>query len=85
MENLHLATRADLENHQRVTEGKPENLHPATKAEVENHRLETKADIETGLANLRADMLKAALGIVIANAAFVVANTGIVIAVVKFL
>lgn len=69
-----LATKADLENHQNATEAK-----------LENHRVATKGDIETGLANLKSDMLKVALGIVIANAAFVVANTGIVIALVKFL
>ena len=69
-----LATRADLENHQ-----------TATRAELKNHQLATEAALETGLANLKADMLKVALGVVIANAAFVVANAGLVIAVVKFL
>ncbi len=69
-----LATKADLENH-RV----------ATKADLENHRLATRADLKTGLADLKADMLKVAIGIVIANAAFVVANAGIIIAAVKFL
>ena len=91
-----LAARADLEKHQVATEATLENHRLAnrtdlekhqiaTEAALEKHRIETKADIDSGLANLRADMLRVALGIVIANAAFVVANTGIVIAVVKFL
>ena len=91
-----LATRADLDNHRNATSAELENHRNATSAELENHRLANKSDLETGLAglrtelkteisDLRADMLKVALGIVIANAAFVVANTGIVIAAVKFL
>ena len=59
------------------------NMHRAGTAHLD--RLATKADLKTGLAELKADMLKAALGIVIANAAFVVANAGIVIATLKFM
>ena len=59
------------------------NMHKAGTAHLD--QLATRADLETGLANLRSDMLKVALGIVVANAAFVVANTGVVIAAVKFL
>ena len=76
-----LATKADLENHGLATQAALESHRQTTESALENHRVATKADI----ADLRADMLKVALGIVIANAAFVVANTGLVIAVVKFL
>ena len=75
----------ELEKHWTATKGELEKHWTATKGELANHRLAARAELETGLANLRSDMLKVALGIVIANAAFVVANTGIVIAVVKFL
>ena len=81
LDNHGLATQAALESHRQATESALENHRQATESALENHRVATKADI----ADLRADMLKVALGIVIANAAFVVANTGLVIAVVKFL
>ena len=84
-ENHSLATQAALENHRQATEASLENHRQATEASLKNHRLETRTALEAGLADLRADMLKVALGIVIANAAFVVANAGLVIAVVKFL
>ena len=77
--NMHKARTAHLD--QLTTKGDFENHSLATQAALESHRVETKADI----ADLRSDMLKVALGIVIANAAFVVANAGLVIAAVKFL
>ena len=75
--NMHKARTAHLD--QLTTKGDFENHSLATQAALESHRVETKADI----ADLRSDMRK--VGIVIANAAFVVANAGLVIAAVKFL
>ena len=84
LENHQAATKADLEKHQLATEAKLEYHQLATEAKLENHRLATKADIEkhqlaneTALAELKAelkmDMLKVAVGIVITNAGFVLA------------
>ena len=79
-----LATRADLENHRLATRADLEKHQLATRADLENHRLATSADLEkhqlaneTALAELKADikmdMLKVAVGIVITNAGFVLA------------
>ena len=79
-----LATRADLEKYQLATRADLEKYQLATTADLEKHQFATRADLErhqlaneTALAELKAelkvDMLKVAVGIVITNAGFVLA------------
>ena len=84
LENHRLATQADLDNHRLATKADLEKHQLATKADLEKHELATRADLErhqlaneTALAELKVelkvDMLKIAVGIVITNAGFVLA------------
>ena len=57
----------------------------ATKTDLKVESAATKTELKAEIATLKADMLKVAIGIVVANAGLVVANAGFVIAAVKFL
>ena len=81
---VQLATKTDLEKHQLATKTELEKHQLATKTELEKHQLATKTEIkkhqlanEAALAELKGelkmDMLKVAVGIVITNAGFVLA------------
>lgn len=69
IEALRLATKADIETLRQETKAGLETLRQETKADIEKLRLATKADIET----VKADLLKWMFGAMIAQGGLVVA------------
>ena len=69
IETLRLATKADIEALRLATKADIETLRQETKADIETLRLATKADIES----VKADLLKWMFGAMIAQGGLVVA------------
>ena len=70
---VQLATKTELEKHQLATKIELEKHQLATKTELEKHQLANEAALAELKGELKMDMLKVAVGIVITNAGFVLA------------
>ena len=68
-----LATKTELKTESAATKTELKAEITATKSELKTEIAATRSELKAEIATLKADMLKVAIGIVIANAGFVIA------------